>query len=94
MKKVILFVLPIFCACGAIYTPNPLQKGHIAIIADAQGMRAFGDSQIGLINEAKTSPDIKSSYFQHRDLTEQEETKRVFAPSMLQNLFGSTQEAK
>ena len=90
MKKVILSIVSIFfAACGAVYTPNPFQKGHIAVIADAAGMKAFSDMQTGLVNEAKTSPDIKSSYFQHRDLAEQEDTKRAFAPNFLQGLFST-----
>lgn len=89
---VILSVL-ILSACGAVYAPNPM-RGHIALMADAEGMRAFSDSQIGLVNEGKTGKNIKSSYFQHRDLTEEETTKRAYAPSLLQNLFGSTQEEK
>lgn len=95
MKRLILVVPILLSACGAVYTPNPFQKGHIALIADAAGMRAFSDMTTGLVNEAKTPGEIKSSYYQHRDLTETEETKRAYAPGLLQNLFGSpTSEVK
>jgi hypothetical protein len=88
MKKVIcILVIPVLSACGAVYAPNPFSKGHIAIMADEAGMRAFSDLQTGLVNEAKTSPDVKGAHYQHRDLAEQEETKRAYAPGFLQGLF-------
>jgi hypothetical protein len=89
MKKVIILAL-LLSGCGAIIAPNPMQKGHIAIVADAEGMRAFSDMSTGLVAESKTPGNMKSSYFQHRDLRETEETRRALAPSFLQGLFAST----
>lgn len=88
MKKVILIAL-LASGCGVIYTPNPLQKGHILVAGDAEGMRAFSDMSTGLVNEGKTPGNLKSSYFQHRDLTETETTRRALAPSFLQGLFAA-----
>lgn len=88
MKKVIfVLTIPLLTACGAVYAPNPFAKGHIALMADAAGMKAFSDMQTGLVNEAKTSPDVKGAHYQHRDLAEIEETKRAYAPGFLQGLF-------
>lgn len=88
MKKVILIAL-LCSGCGIVYTPNPLQKGHILVAGDAEGMRAFSDMNTGLVAEGKTPGNMKSSYFQHRDLSEQEQTRRALAPSFLQGLFAS-----
>ena len=88
MKMVlVVLTIPLLSACGIAYSPSPFQKGHIALIGDAAGMRAFSDMQTGLVNEARTSPDVKSAHYQHRDLAEQEETKRAYAPGLLQGLF-------
>jgi len=93
MHKVI--IIGLLCSgCGAIITPNPMQKGHIAVIADAEGMRAFGDTITGLVAEGKTPGEMKSSYFQHRDLREVEETKRAAQPGILSNLFKSEEGVK
>ena len=79
--------MPVIAGCGVAYAPNPFTKGHIAIVADEAGMRAFSDLQTGLVNEAKTSPDVKGAHYQHRVIAEQEETKRAYAPGFLQGLF-------
>ena len=92
MKAAVLAV-PFITGCGAIYTPNPMHEGHIALIADAKGMRAFSDMTTGLVNETKTPGDMKSSYYQHRDLREVEETKRATAPGFLSGLFAKPSRA-
>lgn len=92
MKTLLAFLSLVFAGCGAIYAPSPLQDGHIAIAADAKGMRAFGDSLNGLIVNGKASPDVKGAHFQFRELEEQEGTKRLFAPNFMQKLFASPQE--
>jgi len=63
------------------------------LIADAKGMRAFSDMTTGLVNETKTPGDMKSSYYQHRDLREVEETKRQTAPGFLSGLFAKPSRA-
>lgn len=89
MKTLLIVSTLTLSACGTLYAPNPMQEGNIAIIADAKGMQAFSDLTAGLINESKTSADIKSSYFQHRDLTTQADLQKATAPSFLDKLFNN-----
>lgn len=87
MKRLILAV-PIFCsACGAVYTPNMLSDGHIAVIADAPGMRAMMDGMNGLVTNGKASPDKDTAHWIHRKAEEREHTMRETSPSFMDNLF-------
>lgn len=74
--------------CGVVSMPSPLQRGHVLVAGDAEGMRAFGDTLNGLVSEGKASADVKGSYWQHREATEAQETARAMKPSILENLFG------
>lgn len=74
--------------CGVVSLPSPMQRGHILVSGDAEGMRAFGDTINGLVSEGKASADIKGAYWQHREATEAQETARAMRPSILENLFG------
>lgn len=74
--------------CGVVSLPSPLQRGHVLVAGDAEGMRAFGDTLNGLVSEGKASADIKGAYWQHREHAEAQETHRAMKPSILENLFG------
>jgi hypothetical protein len=50
-------------------------SGFVMLAGDAEGIRAYNDGLVGHITEAKTSPDVKSAYWQTR---EQETTMKVF----------------
>jgi len=36
-------------------------------MTDAEGLRAWSDSQIGLVTEGKNPKNVKSAYWQNRD---------------------------
>jgi hypothetical protein len=42
-------------------------NGYLMLNADAEGLRAFNDGMNGLVTNTKSSPDIKSSYWQNRE---------------------------
>lgn len=52
------------------------EGGYVTISGDAEGMRSLSDWNTGLITEGKTSPDVKSAYYQLREGQEIEKTKR------------------
>lgn len=92
MKKLMLVGLVMSSVgCGTIYAPNPMQEGNIAIVADAKGMNAFFDGVNGSIAEGKASPDIKGSFFGHREKQEQQYTVRETQPGLLGGLFAPKQ---
>jgi hypothetical protein len=73
---------------GVVHSPAPWQEGSILLSADEKGMRAFGDTMVGIANEARTPAGIKSSHYQLREIAVQEDTKRQLAPGFLTRLFG------
>lgn len=73
--------------CGAVYAPNPLQDGNVAVMADAKGMRAFMDGMNGFVTNGKASPDQDTAHWIHRKAEEREETTRKTAPGFLSGLF-------
>ena len=42
-------------------------EGFVMLAGDAEGIRAYNDGLIGHVVEGKTSPDVKSSYWQSRE---------------------------
>jgi hypothetical protein len=58
------------------------EGGYVSINADAAGMQALGDWNTGLITEGKTSPDVKSAYYQLREEQERQKTMRIQLPKM------------
>lgn len=64
--------------------------GYINIMADAKGMQAFGDMQNGMITNGKASPDKNTAHWMTRNVQEREATRRILAPTFLDNLFGSS----
>lgn len=42
-------------------------SGFVMLAGDAEGIRAYNDGLNGLVTNTKSSPDIKSSYWQNRD---------------------------
>jgi predicted component of type VI protein secretion system len=42
-------------------------SGCFMLASTPEGLRAYSDSQIGLVSESRTNPDIKGSYWQHRE---------------------------
>ena len=89
-KKVGLAILAALSitGCGAIYSPNPLHDGHIAVMADAKGMRSFMDGMNGMITNGKASPDQDTAHWIARKHEEKEITTRRYAPGLLDGLFG------
>lgn len=60
-------------SCGCFYAltgcAGTLQRqGGFTLVTDAEGLHAWADSQIGLINETRTDATIKGSYWQNREL--------------------------
>lgn len=53
-------------------------EGRFLLSADAEGIRAFGDSMNGLITEGKASPDVKSAYWQNADARVEVKKFRMF----------------
>lgn len=43
-------------------------SGCFMLASTPEGLRAWGDSQVGIITETRSNPDIKSGYWQNRDL--------------------------
>ena len=42
-------------------------RGFVMLAGDAEGIRAYNDGINGVITNTKSSPDVKSSYWQNRD---------------------------
>lgn len=80
-------------ACGSIVGQSPSEYGYISLSADAEGMRAFGDSLNALVTNGKASPDKETDAWHSRKLQEQEVTKRHMKPDFLSGLFGGSPKA-
>lgn len=52
-------------------------QGFVMIAGDAEGIRAYNDGIIGVIADTKASPDVKSSYWQHREAQTQSRVMRL-----------------
>lgn len=52
-------------------------QGFVMIAGDAEGIRAYNDGLIGVIADTKASPDVKSSYWQHRESQTQSRVMRL-----------------
>lgn len=63
-------------------------SGCVAVVGTPEGIRAYGDSQNGLVTNGKASADIKSAYWQQREQRDKEDTVRDTYPGFLSNLFG------
>ena len=91
MKQVNIFLLVAGCVamsgCGLMSLPSPMQKGNILLAGDADGMRALGDTLIGIQAESKSKPNVKSAYFVNREQQEAEITARENHPGFLTSLF-------
>ena len=71
---VVLIVLIIAALCfggctsyGAHRMFGSSDQGFVMLAGDAEGIRAYNDGLVGHIVEGKTSPDVKSSYWQSRE---------------------------
>lgn len=91
MKQVSVFLLIAGCAtmtgCGLMSLPSPMQKGTVLLSADAEGMRALGDTLIGIQAESKSKPNVKSAYFVNREQQEAEITARENHPGFFTSLL-------
>lgn len=98
MKKVYVVLLAtatvLQTGCGAMTRDYPSfledgSRGRILISADAEGMRAYGDSQNALITNGKASPDKATAAWNHREKQEVEiTTRKVRGPKdFLNSLF-------
>lgn len=87
MRKLLLATCCLTLTNCGMATTSPLRKGSIAISADAEGMRSFGDTLNALITNGKQSPDSKSAAWEVREAQEKELTTRE---TFVDNLFGET----
>lgn len=62
--------------------------GCVAVVGTPEGIRAYGDSQNGLITNGKASPDQKTAYWNTREHRETEESSRQNAPGFMSKLWG------
>lgn len=79
----------VVAVCSGCAVTSPTGEGHVAISGDARGIKAFYDGMNGMITNGKASPDQDTAHWQMRKLQEKEETKRKYAPSFLDKLFGN-----
>lgn len=79
MKKVILLVLLSACtsACSLVSEGRVGDNGRFLLMADSEGMRAYGDYVNGVITNGKASPDTDTPYYRLR--TEQSRGTSNFA---------------
>lgn len=70
-------------------TANKVGGPDIQISMTAEGARAWGDYQNGMVKTGKEAPDSPNQYAAFRAREEAEITKRENAPSFLGELFGS-----
>ncbi len=70
-------------------TANKVGGPDIQISMTAEGARAWGDYQNGMIKTGKEAPDSPNQHLAFRAKEEAEITKRENSPSFLAELFGS-----
>lgn len=56
-----------------------------------EGLRALGDTLIGMNRTAKEAPEQNSEYFAHRRTEMQQETERARIPGFFQGIFAKQQ---
>lgn len=80
-----------FYSTGCSGSRGVVDLGHdgIALIGTAEGMRAFGDMQNGIISNSRISPDKKSAFWEQRNLEAAEVTKRSQIESFWGKVFGN-----
>lgn len=85
-------IFAVLCVTGCSMVAPPLNSdGHIALIADAEGMRAFGDTMNGMITNGKAAPNTDTAHWTTRRAQEVEKTRRQTAPGFWQGLMGKTE---
>ena len=62
---------------GAHQMFSDSEAGFVMLAGDAEGIRAYNDGLIGVIADTKASPDVKSSYWQHRESQTQSRVMRL-----------------
>jgi len=69
--KALMFVLLMSCvgcsSFGAHRMFEDSDAGFVMLAGDAEGIRAYNDGVNGVITNTKSSPDVKSSYWQNRE---------------------------
>jgi hypothetical protein len=80
MKK-LCAVMMILSGCSSMYPGAWQQAGHgrFKLEADAEGLRAYGDTLNALVTNAKEAPGVKSAAWGFRDNQEASLTDRVKA---------------
>ncbi|RLC80068.1 MAG: hypothetical protein DRI61_06570 [Chloroflexi bacterium] len=71
MKCLMLIVPLMFTGCttfGASQMFEESDSGFVMIAGDAEGVRAYNDGIVGIITDTKATPDVKSSYWQNREM--------------------------
>lgn len=74
---------------GCTTTANRVVGPDVQISMTAEGTRAWGDYQNGLVKTGKEAPDSPNQHLVFRAKEEQEITKRKNAPGFLAELFES-----
>lgn len=70
-------------------TANKIGGPDVQISMTAEGARAWGDFQNGLVKTGKEAPDSPNQHLAFRSKEEREITRRENAPSFLAQLFDS-----
>lgn len=86
MKRLISILALGSVVSGCAMT-NPLGEG-MAFSGTPKALRAYLDGQNALITNGKASPDKDTAAWRTRRHQDTEETKRAYAPSFLDGLFG------
>ena len=61
-------ILALACLVSISGCSSQVQRaGGFNLMTDAEGLRAWSDSQIGLVTEGKNPKNVKSAYWQNRD---------------------------
>ena len=62
---------------GASQMFSDSDEGFVMVAGNAEGIRAYNDGLIGIITDTKSSPDVKSAYWQNREAETSVRTMRL-----------------
>ena len=78
-----------YCGIAALFAASIGSSGCHLQMGTPSGIREQALRESAMINEAKTSADIKSAHWGFRESTEKEVTARDTAPGFMSNLWGA-----
>jgi hypothetical protein len=79
----------VVCVTGCAGTGHMGQYAQLS--GSPEGLRALGDTLIGMNRTAKESPEQTSEYFAHRHNEMKHETERARIPGFFQGIFAKQQ---